>query len=95
MTIVRFNMGYLGGWHRYTCLSDDTNDMSGEYVPLAEYQALEAHMKLLAKETYELKGLLRRVVERGWTLVDEFGDGWNAQSPQLAQLLGDCQEVLA
>ena len=74
--------------------------LSGEYVPLAKHKALETHAGLLAKEVYELKGLLRRVVEVGPALFDD--EGWNrdaemyenSQSNELFQLLLDCREVL-
>ncbi len=90
MNIVEF---YKDGEYRYGC--EQLGDMSGEYVPLSEYQALKTHMESLAKESYELKGLIQRVVEMGWSLVDELGEaGWNAQSPELIQLLQDCQEAL-
>ncbi len=57
MTIVKFTQ-HSGYYH-----TDWDGDMSGEYVPLAEYQALKTHMESLAKESYELKGLIRRVVD--------------------------------
>ncbi len=59
MTIVKFTQ-HSGYTYYHT---DWDGNMSGEYVPLADYQALKTHMESLAKESYELKGLIRRVVD--------------------------------
>ena len=66
----------------------------GDYVPLAEYQALKTHMESLAKESYELKGLIRRVIYIGPEIYDNWDDveGW--KSDRLTYLLNDCQEAL-
>ena len=71
-----------------------------EYVPLAEHKALETHIRLLAWECYELKELLRQIVEIVPALFDD--EKWNRegeayeneQSNELFQLLLDCREVL-
>ena len=62
----------------------------GEYVPLPEHQALKTHMESLAKETYELKGLIRRVVE----LLPHTYDYQQLESEDIKQLLADCQGAL-
>ncbi len=55
--------------------------LSDEYVPLAEYQRLQA--------------LIQRIDDIGWSLIDETGEaGWNTQTPELKQLLKDCQAAL-
>ncbi len=69
-------------------------DASGEYVPLSDHQALRTHMESLAKETYQLKGLIRRVINIGPEIYDNWDDveGW--KSDRLTQLLEDCREAL-
>ena len=84
MTIVKFTQ-HSGYYH-----TDWDGDMSGEYVPLAEYQALKTHMESLAKETYQLKGLIRRVINM--PLLDNYDSEYFRK---LGQLLKDCQEALA
>ena len=77
-----------------------SEDISGEYVPLAEYKALETHMQSLATEVYELKGLLRRWVEIEPALFND--EEWNreaevyenCQTSALQQLLLDCKEAI-
>ena len=89
-TIVKFyqHSGYINYWYA------DKDAKDGEYVPLAEYQALKTHMESLAKESYQLKGLIRRVIEIGPEIYDNWDDieGW--KSDRLTQLLKDCQEAL-
>ena len=89
MTIVKFTQ-HSGYYH-----TDWDGDMSGEYVPLADYQALKTHMESLAKESYELKGLIRRVIYIGPEIYDNWDDveGW--KSDRLTYLLKDCQEAVA
>ena len=69
-TIVKFVRNWYPIREAYHSDNSPGIDRSGEYVPLTEYQALKSHAELLAKETYELKGLLRRVNEIGPKLTD-------------------------
>lgn len=75
----------------------------GEYVPLAEYQALEELFRHSARqytqaddERGKLEALIQRVVEIGPFLhADSIADviyGKNANAERLSQLLKDCQE---
>ena len=91
MTIIEF---YKDGEYRYGC--EQPGDMSGEYVPLAEYQALKTHMESLAKESYQLKGLIRRVIDIGPDLLDDTEVPYNPTFKSiLEQLFKDCQEAIA
>ncbi len=68
-------------------------NVSGEYVPLAEYEEFKNHMESLVKESYELKGLIRRVLDSN--VYDRQSlHGVVYKSPDLEQLLKDCQEAL-
>lgn len=101
MTIVRFTQ-HPGYTHYYD------NDMSGEYVPLAEYQALKAQyrelgdssndaIQSLVKQRSKLQSLIQRVNEIGPNLFDLvwFDDYQTDMSPELKQLLADLKEAVA
>ncbi len=94
MTTIEFHlyhdMTHLGSIY----YSDQVGDKSGEYVPLSEHQALQTHANLLAKEVYDLRGLLRRVVEIGPELFDNIEVYENHKTPQLIQLLRNCKEAI-
>lgn len=108
MTIVKFTQ-HSDYTYYYT---DWDGDMSGEYVPLAEYQALQAQyrelgdssndaIQSLVKQRSKLKALIQRVVEIGPNLSDSLrwsvrllGATEGYKSPELDQLLLDCQEVV-
>jgi len=75
--IVKFTWDVLNGW---TC--DKSPSMSGEYVPLAEYQELRGQYQELAdnsndaiqslvKQRSKLQALIQRVVELSPDLYDE------------------------
>jgi hypothetical protein len=66
---------------------------SDEYVPLAEFEVLETHTNLLARETYELKVLLRRVIEIS-LLFDDCYDYDTEAYRKLNQLILDCEAAL-
>lgn len=101
-TIVKFRYHQTDG---YRCLT--SGDMSGEYVPLAEYQALAVQyrelgdssndaIQSLVKQRSQLQALIQRVNELGLNIFDLvwFDDYQTDTSPKLKQLLADCQEVL-
>ena len=90
MTIVKFTQ-HSGYTYYHT---DWDGDMSGEYVPLTEYQDLKTHMESLTKESYELKGLLRRVINIGPEVFDDITMDFNEKSSKLVQLLRDCRGAL-
>ncbi len=94
MTTIEFHlyhdMTHLGSIY----YSDQVGDKSGEYVPLAEHKALDAHAGLLAKEVYELKGLLRRWVWMSRIMSFISSVNLELECTRLEQLLLDCQEAL-
>ncbi len=90
MTIVRFTQ-HSGYTYYYT---DWDNNMSGEYVPLTEYQELKTHMESLAKESYELKGLIQRILNFSPPLIDDCFDSDVESYQKLKQLFNDCREAL-
>ncbi len=73
--------------------------MSGEYVPLAEYHKIFDDAVELAKQVEKLKALIQRVIDMNltdslkWSPVI-LGATEGYQSPELIQLLKDCQEAL-
>ncbi len=82
----------LGVWYR---CCQQYEDVAGEYVPLAEYQELKTHMVSLARESYELKGLIRRVLNFSPSLlIDDCFDSDGEWYQKLKQLFNDCQEAL-
>lgn len=107
-TIIKFTYP-LGCFDGYKC--DRRGDLSGEYVPVAEYIELQATLlqeqdKLsqalsnglnpyLQTETAALRALIQRVVEIGPKLTDIALDGVESgTSPELTQLLKDCEAVV-
>lgn len=100
MTIVKFNQ-HSGYTYYYT---DWNGDMSGEYVPLAEYQeAINLVNELGEKDVQnrlqidKLKVLIHLRAELGLNIFDLvwFDDYQTDTSPKLKQLLADCQEGVA
>ncbi len=87
----------------------DRGNLSGEYVPLAEYQELQAQyqeladnsaagIKSLVSQRYQLQMLIRRVIKIGNEL---FGDPelspnwhWKDYLMDLDKLVVDCREAL-
>lgn len=61
-TIITFQeSNYTDSGYLYRCPGDHYNDFSGEYVPLAEYEALQAERDGLRAAHQELSRLARDV----------------------------------
>ncbi len=96
-TIIKFVRYHEGVADSYAC--DWPGNATGEYVPLAEYNALRSECDKIADErleqamrTNELKALIKRVIEIGPRLDDS--DIVEGQTPVLIQLLKDCQDAI-
>jgi len=105
MTIVKFTQ-HSGYMYYYT---DWDGNMSGEYVPLAEYQELRSQYQGLAdssndaiqslvKQRSELQALIQRVIKVGDDLFSdpELNPNWHWKDylMELDKLVVDCREAL-
>ena len=83
----------VGMWYRCWLESQQYEDVS-----LAEYQDPKTHIESLAKESYELKGLIRRVINVGNELFSdpELSPNWHWKDylMDLDKLVVDCREAL-
>lgn len=89
--VVKFTYYHYNLRGLYAC--DLPGDQSGEYVPLAEYEALEA-----LAEYEALEALVKRLVEIGPSLhagsIANVIYGETANADKLQQLLADCRKAL-
>ncbi len=94
MTIVKFTQ-HSGYTYYYT---DWDGDMSGEYVPLAEYLELLNLINELGEKDVQnrlLIGKLKALIQRAIDIKPNLGGHYAWQNEELIQLLKDCKQEVA